>query len=247
MNEKIFITGASSGIGEALAIEYAKQGAILGLSARRTEKLNEVAKECEELGAKEVLVYTLDVTDENESTKIINQFLEHAQSIDIVIANAGVAYSDKISSGDPTQINKVISTNVIGVTNSIIPFIPKMKEAQSGKIVIISSIASFRPIAFHAGYSSSKAAVRMIADSWRMALKKYNIQLTSICPGFIVSEMTDDNKFPMPFLLQTNAAAKKMVKAIEKGKKTYILPWQVRMIIYLTRWLPTPLYYKIFF
>tara|TARA_B110000438_G_scaffold82204_1_gene82011 strand:+ start:3058 stop:3801 length:744 start_codon:yes stop_codon:yes gene_type:complete len=247
MNEKIFITGASSGIGEALAIEYAKQGAILGLSARRTEKLNEVAKKCEELGAKEVLVYTLDVTDENESTKIINQFLEHAQSIDIVIANAGVAYSDKISSGDPTQINKVISTNVIGVTNSIIPFIPKMKEAQSGKIVIISSIASFRPIAFHAGYSSSKAAVRMIADSWRMALKKYNIQLTSICPSFIVSEMTDDNKFPMPFLLQTNAAAKKMVKAIEKGKKTYILPWQVRMIIYLTRWLPTPLYYKIFF
>jgi len=189
----------------------------------------------------------MDVTDEKESINNINQFLKDAQGIDIVIANAGVAYSDKISSGDPAQINKVITTNVIGVTNSIIPFIPKMKEQQSGKIVIISSIASFRPIAFHAGYSASKAAVRMIADSWRMALKKYHIQLTSICPGFIVSEMTDDNKFPMPFLLQTDDAARKMVKAIDKGKKTYILPWQVRMIIYLTRWLPTPLYYKIFF
>ena len=173
--------------------------------------------------------------------------MKDAQGIDIVIANAGVAYSDKISSGDPAQINKVISTNVIGVTNSIIPFIPKMKEQQSGKIVIISSIASFRPIAFHAGYSASKAAVRMIADSWRMALKNYNIQLTSICPGFIVSEMTDVNKFPMPFLLQTDEAARKMVKAIDKGKKTYVLPWQMRMIIYLTRWLPTPLYYKVFF
>ena len=247
MNERIFITGASSGIGEALAIEYAKRGAILGLSARRTEKLNNVAKNCEDLGAKKVLVYTLDVTDEKESTNILNQFLKDAQGIDIVIANAGVAYSDKISSGDPTQINKVILTNVIGVTNSIIPFIPKMKEEQSGKIVIISSIASFRPIAFHAGYSASKAAVRMIADSWRMALKNYNIQLTSICPGFIVSEMTDVNKFPMPFLLQTDDAARKMVKAIDKGKKTYVLPWQMRMIIYLTRWLPTPLYYKIFF
>jgi len=247
MDEKIFITGASSGIGKALAIEYAKRGAILGLSARRTEKLKKVAKQCEEFGAKKVFVYALDVTNETESTNTTKQFLTDAHGIDIVIANAGVAYSDKISSGDPTQINKVISTNVIGVTNSIIPFIPKMKEEQSGKIVIISSIASFRPIAFHAGYSASKAAVRMIADSWRMALKKYKIQLTSICPGFIVSEMTDENKFPMPFLLQTDDAAKKMIKAIDKGKKTYILPWQVRMIIYLTRWLPTPLYYKIFF
>ncbi len=193
------------------------------------------------------MVYTLDVTDENQSTKIAKQFLDHVKNIDIVIANAGVAYSDKIGSGDPKQINKVISTNVIGVTNSIIPFVPNMKEAKSGKIVIISSIASFRPIAYHGGYSSSKAAVRMFADSWRMALKKYKIQLTAICPGFIVSEMTDENKFPMPFLLQTDQAAKKMVKAIDKGKKTYILPWQYKTIIYLTRWLPTPLYYKIFF
>ena len=247
MNEKIFITGASSGIGEALAIEYAKRGAILGLCARRTEKLDDVSNKCRELGAKEVLVYTLDVTDENQSTNIAKQFLDHVQNIDIVIANAGVAYSDKIGSGDPKQINKVISTNVIGVTNSIIPFVPNMKEAKSGKIVIISSIASFRPIAYHGGYSSSKAAVRMFADSWRMALKKYKIQLTAICPGFIVSEMTDENKFPMPFLLQTDQAAKKMVKAIDKGKKTYILPWQYKTIIYLTRWLPTPLYYKIFF
>ena len=193
------------------------------------------------------MVYTLDVTDEDQSTKIAKQFLDHVKNIDIVIANAGVAYSDKIGSGDPKQIYKVISTNVIGVTNSIIPFVPNMKEAKSGKIVIISSIASFRPIAYHGGYSSSKAAVRMFADSWRMALKKYKIQLTAICPGFIVSEMTDENKFPMPFLLQTDQAAKKMVKAIDKGKKTYILPWQYKTIIYLTRWLPTPLYYKIFF
>ena len=96
MNEKIFITGASSGIGEALAIEYAKRGAILGLSARRTEKLNTVANTCKNVGAKEVFVYTLDVTNTDESTKVIDQFLKDAQGIDIVIANAGVPIQIKL-------------------------------------------------------------------------------------------------------------------------------------------------------
>ena len=192
-----------------------------------------------------MFTYILDVTNQNNSANTAKEFIAATNGIDIVIANAGVANSDKISSGEATQINQVFSTNVLGVTNSIIPFVPAMKENVSGKIVIISSIASFRPIAFHGGYSASKSAVRMLADSWRMALKKYNIQLTAICPGFIVSEMTDENKFPMPFLLETKDAARKMVKAIDIGKKTYILPWQVKIILYATRWLPTPLYYKI--
>ena len=247
MNEKVFITGASSGIGAALAIEFAKRGATIGISARRSEKLHGIAQQCKQLGAEDVFTYTLDVTDQNSSADTAKIFMGDAKGIDIVIANAGVAYSDKISSGEATQINQVFSTNIIGVTNSIIPFVPTMKENSSGKIVIISSIASFRPVPFHGGYSASKSAVRMLADSWRMALKKYKIQLTTICPGFIVSEMTDQNKFPMPFLLETDHAARKMVKAIDSGKKTYILPWQVKMILYATRWLPTSVYYKIFF
>ena len=247
MSEKVFITGASSGIGAALAIEFAKRGATLGISARRSEKLQSIAQQCKELGATDVFTYTVDVTNQDSSESTAKDFIASANGIDIIIANAGVAYSDKISSGEATQINQVFSTNILGVTNSIIPFVPTMKENSSGKIVIISSIASFRPIAFHGGYSASKSAVRMLADSWRMALKKYNIQLTAICPGFIVSEMTEENKFPMPFLLETEDAARKMVKAIDNGKKTYILPWQIKMILYVTRWLPTSLYYKIFF
>ena len=199
MSEKVFITGASSGIGAALAIEFAKRGATLGISARRSEKLQSIAQKCKESGATDVFTYTVDVTNQDSSESTAKDFIASANGIDIIIANAGVAYSDKISSGEATQINQVFSTNVLGVTNSIIPFVPTMKENSSGKIVIISSIASFRPIAFHGGYSASKSAVRMLADSWRMALKKYNIQLTAICPGFIVSEMTGENKFPMPF------------------------------------------------
>ena len=171
MNEKVFITGASSGIGAALAIEYAKRGATLGISARRSEKLQGIAQQCKESGAPNVFSYTLDVTNQDNSADTAKEFIVAANGIDIVIANAGVAYSDKISSGEATQINQVFSTNVLGVTNSIIPFVPTMKENSSGKIVIISSIASFRPIAFHGGYSASKSAVRMLADSGRMALK----------------------------------------------------------------------------
>ena len=177
MNEKVFITGASSGIGAALATEYAKRGATLGISARRSEKLQSIAQQCKESGAADVFTYTLDVTDQDSSADTAKEFIAAANGIDIVIANAGVAYSDKISSGEATQINKVFSTNVLGVTNSIIPFVPTMKGNSSGKIVIISSIASFRPIAFHGGYSASKSAVRILADSWRMALKKYKISM----------------------------------------------------------------------
>jgi hypothetical protein len=209
MNETVFITGASSGIGAALATEYAKRGATLGISARRSEKLQSIAQQCKESGAADVFTYTLDVTDQDSSADTAKEFIAAANGIDIVIANAGVAYSDKISSGEATQINKVFSTNVLGATNSIIPFVPTMKGNSSGKIVIIRSIASFRPIAFHGGYSASKSAVRMLADSWRMSLKKYKIQLTAICPGFIVSEMTDENKFPMPFFLVASSVSSK--------------------------------------
>ena len=135
MSEKVYITGASSGIGAALAIEYAKRGATLGISARRSEKLEVVAQQCKESGAANVFSYTLDVTNQDNSADTAKEFITTASGIDIVIANAGVAYSDKISSGEATRINKVFSTNVLGVTNSIIPFVPTMKENSSGKIV----------------------------------------------------------------------------------------------------------------
>ena len=108
-----------------------------------------------------------------------------------------------------------------------------MKEQKQGKCVIVSSLAGFNPMPYHGGYSASKIAVRMLADSWRNTLSKHNIQFTTICPGFIKSEMTDVNEFHMLFLMETDVAARKMLRAIDVGKKTYILPWQWRVLINL--------------
>ena len=129
---KVFITGASSGIGSALAEEYAKQGAIIGLAARRQDKLEQIKSSCESLGAEDVKTYNLDVTNEEESMSVAKDFMNlKREGIDVVIANAGVAFSDSLSSGNPKQINQTLAINILGVTNTIIPFIPNMKKIKN--------------------------------------------------------------------------------------------------------------------
>ena len=169
-SQKIFITGASSGIGAAMAVEYAKRGATLGLAARRKEKLEQIAQECLNQGAKDVKTYSLDVKDAGVSEQIAKEFMALGEGIDIVVANAGLAISDQLSKGESSRINHLLSTNILGVTNTIIPFIPQMKKQKDGKCVIISSIAAFNPMPYFGGYGASKVAVRMLADSWRKTL-----------------------------------------------------------------------------
>lgn len=244
-DEKIFITGASSGIGAAMAIEYAKRGAILGLVARRKDKLSDIAKQCSDQGANSVETYSLDVTDEKLSAEIAKEFMTMADGIDVVVANAGLALPDHMSAGNSAQINQVLNTNIMGVTNTIIPFIPRLKEQKRGKLVIVSSIASFMPMSFFGGYSASKVAVRRLSDSWRETLKKHNIQVTTICPGYVKSEMTDVNDFHMPFLMDADVAARKIIRAIDFGKKTYIFPWQLRYLITAMKPFPDKLLLKL--
>ena len=244
-DEKIFITGASSGIGAAMAIEYAKRGAILGLVARRKDKLFDIAKQCSDQGANTVEAYPLDVTDEKLSAEIAKEFMAIVDGIDVVVANAGLALPDHMFGGNSAIINQVLNTNVMGVTNTIIPFIPRLKEQKLGKLVIISSLVSFMPLSFFGGYSASKVAVRRLSDSWRETLKKYNIQVTTICPGYVKSEMTKVmNESHMPFLMDTDIAARKIIRAIDVGKKTYIFPWQWRCLITAMKPLPDKLLQK---
>lgn len=237
MTKIVFITGASSGIGEYVAYEYAKQGATIGLAARRKELLEKVSAKCEELGGKTIICET-DVTNQSATKMVIDDFIIKSGGIDIVIANAGISGKTDITSGNSNEINRMLSTNILGVTNTVIPALPTMLKQQSGQVVILSSIAGFRGLPGRSGYSASKAAVRFMANSWRSSFAKDGISFTTICPGFIDTDMTNKHKYHMPFLMDVDVFAKKMVNAIEKKKKTYIVPWQWRFVVPLIKAVP---------
>lgn len=238
--KKVFITGASSGIGKALALAYAKRGYSVGLTARREDILQDVAQACEKLGGTP-FVYRLDVQDAEKCKSVADQFMADAGSIDIAIANAGIGGDDGLFSGDSNQINTILSTNILGVTNTLIPFIPAMKAQNSGALVCISSVASFMPLPFHGGYSSSKIAIRMILDSWRPTLQKYMIKTVSICPGFVDTPIVKGpaRRFPMK---SAEDAAEQFLKVIDLGYSTYIYPWPYRILVLIVKLTPERFY-----
>ncbi len=243
MSLNIFITGTSSGIGESLAYYYSQKGYTIGITARRNDRLQTVADKCIELGGNPI-VYNIDVLDKEKYKDAAKDFMSINKGIDIVIANAGVGGDDNILSGDPSEINSILKINLLGVTNSVIPFIPKMKEQHSGRIAIISSIASFRGLPHHGGYSSSKAALRNLTESWNYTLKPNGISLTTIFPGYIDTEMTKDHKFKMPFLMHSDKASRIIANSIQQKKRKLILPWQWKFIIPIFRILPRFLIYR---
>ena len=228
--------GASTGIGKALALKYANQDVILGLAARRMDLLQNIAEECRKSSAI-THIYKVDVTNEEDCSKSAIDFVNIAGGIDIVIANSGVGRNDDLLSGSSEKINKVLFTNILGVTNTILPFIPTLKYQSKGSIVVVSSVASFIPLPGRGGYSSSKIAVRRLFDSWRPTLKEYGINVITICPGFIDTPMTERIRFK-PFLKDVDTAANAFIKAIDKGKNTYIYPWQMRMLVSVVKIIP---------
>ena len=238
MSEKVFITGASSGIGEYAAYEYAKRGATIGLAARRKEVLTEVANKCKELGGNP-MVFAVDVSDEISTKTAIDEFISKNDGIDVVIANAGISGKVDLESGSSQETNRMLATNILGVSNTVLPTIPTMSKQGSGSVVVISSIAGFRALPGRSSYSASKIAVRYMNDSWRYSLSNKGIQFTTVHPGFIDTNMTSRHRFKMPFLMTVDVFAKKMVNAIESGKKTYIAPWQWRFVVPLLKVVPS--------
>ena len=238
--KKVFITGASSGIGKALALAYAKRGYSVGLTARREDILQDVAQTCKKLGGTP-FVYQLDVQDAKKCKSIADQFMADAGSIDIAIANAGIGGDDGLFSGDSNQINTILNTNILGVTNTLMPFIPAMKAQNSGALVCISSVASFMPLPHHGGYSSSKIAIRMIFDSWRPTLQKYTIKTISIFPVFVDTPIVKGlaRRFPMK---SADEAASRFVDVINHGYSTYVYPWPYKILIWIVRLTPERFY-----
>ncbi|MBR7158542.1 MAG: SDR family NAD(P)-dependent oxidoreductase [Alphaproteobacteria bacterium] len=233
----IMITGASSGIGKALALEYAEQGTILFLCARRKERLEETASKCQKKGA---TVYTrcLDVTDE----KAMKEWIAEAESmscLDIVIANAGIsAGTGSLDGESEAKTREIFAINLGGVMNTVLPLIPIFQKRKCGQIILISSLAGYRGVPGAPAYSGSKGAVRIWGEALRGWLKSYGIKVSVVCPGFVESEITAKNKFPMPGLMKADKAAGIIRSGAERNKPRITFPFYMAFISWLMMALP---------
>lgn len=232
---KIFITGASSGIGQALAEHYAKEGAILGLAARRADILRSLQNSL----PTETCIYTLDVRDAEALDKAAHDFITRFGVPDIVIANAGVSAGTLTENRDDIHTFKgIIDINLLGMVHTFQPFIHAMKQAKKGSLVGIASVAGVRGLPGAGAYSASKAAVITYLESLRVELSVDDIHVTTIAPGYIKTPMTDINQYSMPFLMAPERAALKFAKAISRKKRFVVIPWQMGCLARLMRFLP---------
>ena len=237
MARGILITGASSGIGKALALAYAAPGVVLFLAGRDAVRLEAVAEICEQRGAR-VHPRVIDVTDRVGMAVWLAE-VEMSASLDLVIANAGISGGTGHPEGEgAAQTREIFAVNVEGVLNTILPAIGPMRAKRSGQVVIISSLASFRGLPTAPAYAASKAAVRVWGEGLRGWLAADGIGVSVVCPGFVKSHMTEHNRFPMPFLMTTERAAQTIKQGIDANRPRISFPWPMAAIIWLLSLLP---------
>jgi len=241
----VLITGASSGIGEALAVELGRRGAAVGLLARREEVLREVAAKVETAGGRAFAV-AVDVRDAGEVKAAASKVSEQFGRIDVLIANAGIGEITLARDFDIEVVTQILSVNVLGAMNSVAAVLPEMVARGSGQIVGISSLAAYRGMPGSGAYCASKAALSTFFESLRTELRPRNVFVTTIHPGFIDTPMTRGRNQPMPFLLKPDRAAKMMLRAIEARRRTYAFPWQLAVVARIGKWLPAALHDRVF-
>ena len=222
---RVVITGASSGIGEALARYYAAQGATLGLISRR---------------------HGVDVTDEAAMAAAAQDFIRRHGVPDLVIANAGIATgTEGADLRDVAKLRKLLEVNVTGLAATLAAFAPAMREAGHGTLAGIASVAGFRGLAGNGAYSASKSAAITWMESLRTELRGSGVSVVCVCPGYIDTPMTRVNRFRMPFLLTADEAARRIARAIAARRRLAVIPWQMALVSVLLRALPGWLYDRI--
>jgi len=242
MSPLVFITGVSSGIGQALARRYAQAGWRLALSARRGEEL---ATWCRAQGwpPESWAVYGADVRDAASITAAGRACLDRQGLPDVVIANAGISIGvDTAEHEDLEVVRATFETNVLGLAATFQPFIGPMRERRSGTLVGIASVAAIRGLPGHAAYCASKSAVVAYCESLRGELRTSGVKVVTLLPGYVDTPLTRGNRYGMPFLLQPETFADRAFRAIEAGVSYRVIPWQMGLVAKLMRALPNPLF-----
>ena len=243
MTERVFITGASSGIGAALARHYAARGAVLGLVARRRDALAALVASL----PGEHAIYIVDVADGAALQAAAADFVARCGLPDVVIANAGVSVGTLTEEADDLPaFERVMRTNVLGMVATFQPFAAPMRARGSGRLVGIASVAGIRGLPGAGAYSASKAAAIAYLESLRLELHGSGVRVVTIAPGYIETPMTAVNRYPMPFMLPVDEAARRFVRAIDAGTTYTVIPWQMGVVARLLRLLPNAVFDRIF-
>lgn len=243
MVQNVFITGASSGLGAALARAYSRRGATVGLLARRRGVLEALAKSMS--GARQV--YVVDVNDAAALRQAALAHMRLHDCPDIVIANAGV------SAGTLTEVQedlavfeRIVRTNLLATVATFQPFVEAMKARRRGTLVAIASVAGVRGLPGAGAYSASKAAVISYCESLRLEMAQHGVRVVTIVPGYVDTPMTRGNPYPMPFLISAEDFARRALREIERGNRYAVIPWQMAIVARLLRVLPNAIYDRLF-
>lgn len=236
--KSILITGATSGIGAALARDYAGPGMRLVLSGRDVDRLAAVAGEAQAAGA-EVETAIIDVTDAQATARWV-EAADNASPLDLAIASAGISGGTFGGGESVDQANAIFDTNVGGVVNTLHPVSVRMAARGRGQIALVSSLAGFRGIPGAPAYSASKAAARAWGDAMRGRMRHHGVTVSVICPGFIRTPMTDVNQFSMPMLMEVDQAAALIRRRLARGHAMIAFPWPMYLFVRLMAALPRP-------
>jgi short-subunit dehydrogenase len=242
MTRLVFITGASSGIGQAVAWRFYQAGYSLALVARRSATMQDWVL-AQGLDAARVRLYSADVADVNSIVAAGQKCLTEQGLPDVVIANAGISIGmDTGVRSDLDVMASTFATNNIGLAATFHPFVDAMSARRSGTLVGIGSVAGIRGLPGHGAYCSSKAAVIAYCESLRGELRTSGVAVVTICPGYIDTPLTRQNRYGMPFLMQADAFAEQAFKAIAAGASYRVIPWQMGWVAKALRLLPNPLF-----
>lgn len=231
------VTGASSGIGRALALELARRGSRVGLVARRRDLLAELASEIEGQGGQAAFA-AADVSNRTETLTAIHEVETKLGPVDLLIANAGVGAPTLLDPLNVADVEKMFRVNVFGMIYALEAVLPGMLRRGKGHLAAVSSLAAYKGLPGESAYTASKAAMNVYLEGLRIQLRDRGIFVTTLCPGFVKTPMTEVNQFHMPFLLEADEAARRMIRAMERRRKVYNFPWPMALLMKLTAWLP---------
>lgn len=240
---RVFITGASSGIGAALVAHYARDGAVLGLCSRRLAPTQGLLSSLGGNGA----CYQVDVTDQRSVQAAAADYTSRFGVPDIVIANAGInAGTLTEKPEDLSAFRKIMDTNVLGMAATFQPFLEPMRARRQGTLVGIASVAGFRGLPGGGAYSASKSAAVTYLESLRVELRGSGVSVVTICPGYIRTPMTAKNRYRMPFLIDADDAAGRFARIIAAKRRFAVVPWQMALVSIVLRHLPRWLFDRLF-